>query len=103
MIYPIVAYGDPVLKKQGADVTPDFPNLKQLISDMWDTMRNAKGVGLAAPQIGQSIRLFVVDSTRFTDDDDPDFKGFKKVFINAEILEQHGKEWAYEEGCLSIP
>ncbi len=102
MIYPIVAFGDPVLKKQSIDLTHDFPNLTQIISDMWETMNNAKGVGLAAPQIGLSFKLFILDSTRF-DDKEKSKQGMKRVFINAEILEQDGTEWAYEEGCLSIP
>jgi peptide deformylase len=111
MILPIVAYGDPVLKKEAVEIDQDFPNLNQLIEDMFETMYEASGVGLAAPQIGQSIRLFVVDGSPFAEDDDeeePDPKsvgmdGFKKVFINPIIEEEEGKEWGFTEGCLSIP
>jgi peptide deformylase len=111
MILPIVAYGDPVLKKEAVEIDQDFPNLNQLIEDMFETMYEASGVGLAAPQIGQSIRLFVVDGSPFAEDDDeeePDPKsvgmdGFKKVFINPIIEEEDGKEWGFTEGCLSIP
>ena len=105
MILPIVAYGDAVLRKKCEDIAKDYPNLQKLIDDMFDTMEKARGVGLAAPQIGKAIRLFVVDSERMTDDDDdtPNAEGIREVFINAKILEETGKEWAYEEGCLSIP
>lgn len=102
MILPIVAYGDIVLKKVAIDIDAKFPELKSLIKNMWDTMYNANGVGLAAPQIGQDIRLFVVDSEPMFDEDE-DNLGIKKVFINATILEEWGEEWTYEEGCLSIP
>lgn len=103
MKLPIVAYGDPVLKRMAADIeAEEFPNLKELIADMYETMYAARGVGLAAPQIGQSIRLFVIDATPF-DDDEPDLKNFKKVFINAHILEETGEKWPFNEGCLSIP
>lgn len=99
----IVAYGDPVLKRMAADIEPaEFPELKQLIADMYETMYAARGVGLAAPQIGQSIRLFIIDATPF-DDDEPDLKDFKKVFINAHIIEETGEKWPFNEGCLSIP
>ncbi len=102
MIYPIVAYGDPVLRKKAAVITPDYPNFNELIENMFATMYKSLGVGLAAPQIGLSIRLFVIDSSPFkTDDNNAD--GFKKVFINAEILSEEGKKWAFNEGCLSIP
>ncbi|MEH6680945.1 MAG: peptide deformylase [Sediminicola sp.] len=109
MILPIVAYGDPVLRKMGSDISRDYPNLPELIQNMWDTMYNACGVGLAAPQIGLPIRLFTVDTTPFADDEDLSeaeqlqLKGFKKVFINARILEESGEEWPFNEGCLSIP
>jgi len=108
MILPIVAYGDPVLKKKAKDISKDFPNLEDLLNNMFDTMYNAYGVGLAAPQIGLPIRLFVVDTAPFaddemTEDEQMELKGFKQVFINAEILEEDGKEWAFNEGCLSIP
>jgi len=99
MKLPIVAYGDPVLKKVGADIDKDYPELKQLISDMFDTMYYANGVGLAAPQIGLPIRLFIVD----TGEDEDGNPGYKKVFINARILEETGEAWSFNEGCLSIP
>lgn len=109
MILPIVAYGDPVLRKVGVDITKDYPNLEQLIEDMKETMYNASGVGLAAPQIGKAIRLFVIDATPFADDEELSqeerdyLANFKKVFINAKILKEEGDEWAFSEGCLSIP
>jgi len=110
MILPIVAYGSPVLRKVCRDIDPDFSDLKQLIEDMWETMYHSNGVGLAAPQINRDIRLFVVDSTQIfnnLDDDEeglyPDEPGYKGVFINAHIAELNGKEWSYNEGCLSIP
>ena len=100
MILPIVAYGDPVLKRKSTEIDTNYPELKKLIEDMFETMYNANGVGLAAPQIGKNIRLFVVDGTAIESLKD---SGFKKVFINPVILKEEGKEWAYEEGCLSIP
>ncbi len=109
MILPIVAYGDPVLRKKAVEISKDYPELKTLIDNMWETMYNASGVGLAAPQIGLAIRLFVVDTTPFSDDDElteeeqQQLKGFKKVFINAKIEEEQGEEWTFNEGCLSIP
>ena len=109
MIYPIVAYGDPVLRKKATDIPQDFPDLNQLIDDMFETMYGASGIGLAAPQIGKPIRLFIVDATPFEDDqelskeDRAVLSEFKKVFINAEILEERGDEWVFNEGCLSIP
>jgi len=109
MILPIVAYGDPVLRKEGEDITKDYPDLEKLISDMWETMYNAHGVGLAAQQIGKAIRLFIVDASPFADDEELEeaekeqLKGFKKVFINAQIVEEYGDDWAFSEGCLSIP
>ncbi|MGI4022705.1 MAG: peptide deformylase [Janthinobacterium lividum] len=102
MKLPIVAYGDPVLKRIAVDIEPSFPELKQLIADMFETMYAARGVGLAAPQIGHSIRLFVVDAIPFGDEE-PDLKHFKKVFINAHIVEETGEKWPFNEGCLSIP
>lgn len=99
MKLPIIAYGDPVLKKVCAAIEQDYPDLNQLISNMFETMYNAHGVGLAAPQIGLPIRLFIVD----TGADEGDKDKFKKVFINAEILEESGEPWAFNEGCLSIP
>lgn len=104
MILPITAYGDPVLKKRGADVETDDPKLTKLIEDMYATMYHAEGVGLAAPQVGISMRIFIVDSTQMEDSKKkPHFKGVKKAFINPQILEEKGEEWKYEEGCLSIP
>lgn len=100
MILPIVAYGDPVLRKKGAEVTKDYEGLKELIANMWETMYESNGVGLAAPQVGKPINLFVVDATPM---EDPAYGVFKKVFINAEIIEEFGDKWEYEEGCLSIP
>jgi len=110
MILPIVAYGAQVLRSRGAEVTPDYPGLEKLIEDMWETMYESSGVGLAAPQINKSIRLFVIDSTQiFTnlEDDEqgkyPDAPGLKEVFINAKIIRLNGEPWPYTEGCLSIP
>ncbi len=107
MILPIVAYGDPVLKQEAEDIEKDYPNLDKLLKDMFETMYNAAGVGLAAPQIGKSIRLFIVDAAPFAEDDEedeyPEAKDFKRVFINPEIVEESGDEWGFEEGCLSIP
>lgn len=109
MVLPIVAYGDPVLKKMATEIDKDYPKLKELIADMFDTMYNAKGVGIAAPQVGKSVRLFIVDASPFADDEEYDEKEagqlrvFKKVFINARILEEEGEEWSFNEGCLSIP
>jgi peptide deformylase len=105
MILPIIAYGDPVLRKVSVDIDKDYPNLKQLIADMFETMYHARGVGLAAPQVGLDIRLFMVDASPFDDDDEdkPELKSFKRVFINAYILDESGKEWPFNEGCLSIP
>ena len=108
MILPIVAYGTPVLKKKGKDITPEYPAFEQLLENMWETMYEANGVGLAAPQVGIAIRLFIVDASPFADDDELTEKeqkqltGFKKVFINPQI-EESGEEWAFNEGCLSIP
>jgi peptide deformylase len=103
MILPIFAYGQPVLKKVAEDITADYPNLKALISNMWDTMYDAHGVGIAAPQIGLSIRLFVIDTEQIEKEENPDHVGFKKVFINAHKIDEVGEKWSYEEGCLSIP
>jgi peptide deformylase len=103
MIYPIVAYGDPVLKAQAQDIPQDSPELAKLIEDMYDTMYNAHGVGLAAPQIGKSIRLFVIDSAPFEEDEEKKAAAVKRAFINPHIVREEGKEWAFEEGCLSIP
>ncbi|MBL1232749.1 MAG: peptide deformylase [Flavobacteriales bacterium] len=104
MILPIVAYGDPVLRKETEEIDANYPDLKQLIADMFETMYHSKGVGLAAPQIGLPIRLFIVDAAGFNEDGEaPELEGFKRVFINPIIIEEKGKEWKFEEGCLSIP
>jgi peptide deformylase len=113
MVLPIVVYGDPVLRKMGENISKDYPRLQELIANMFDTMHNAKGVGLAAPQVGLAIRLFIVDTSPFVEDkeDEEDYsleerkqlKLFRKVFINARIVEEKGKEWKFSEGCLSIP
>lgn len=109
MITPIYGYGEPVLRKVGEEITPDYPNLKEVIANMYDTMYNAYGVGLAAPQVGLAIRLFVVDTEPFSDNDELSkeeqlqLKGFKKTFINAKMLKEEGEEWSFNEGCLSIP
>jgi len=110
MILPIVAYGSPILRKVCSDITADYPQLDKLIADMWETMYNSSGVGLAAPQINKDIRLFVIDSEQvFANQDEdekdeyPDTPGYKGVFINAHVVELDGEEWAYNEGCLSIP
>ncbi len=117
MILPIIAYGDPVLRKVGEVITKDYKGLDEIISNMFDTMHNALGVGLAAPQIGKSIRLFVIETKPFSERDEEDededdeftpeerkqLAQFKKVFINAKIVEEEGTEWLYNEGCLSIP
>lgn len=102
MILPIVAYGDPVLKKKCGDIDQDYPKLQELIDDLFETMHNANGVGLAAPQVGLSIRLFVIDATPY-EDEDPQLAGFKKVFINARIIAEEDKKCTLNEGCLSIP
>ena len=115
MILPIVVYGDPVLRKMGEDIDTDYEGLDALIKSMFDTMYNASGVGLAAPQIGKAIRLFVIDTHPFAESDDEEddeeftaeqrkeLKAFKKVFINARIVKEEGTEWKFNEGCLSIP
>lgn len=109
MILPIVAYGDPVLRKKAVEISKEYPQLDTLIANMWETMYNAAGVGLAAPQVGLDIRLFLVDTTPFADDEElpeeerKQLDGFKKVFINASITEEEGEAWAFNEGCLSIP
>ncbi len=102
MIYPIVVYGHPVLKKVAVDIERDWPDLKQFVDDMFNTMYNAEGLGLAAPQVGKSIRLFVIDGEPVAEDE-PDLANFKKVFINARIIERTGELMAMNEGCLSIP
>lgn len=110
MILPIVAYGSPVLRKISNNITPDYPDLGKLIEDMWETMYNSKGVGLAAPQVNRDIRLFVIDSVQIIENLEEDERksyahdqGYKGVFINAKIASLNGEDWAYNEGCLSIP
>lgn len=109
MILPIVAYGDPVLRKKCKEVEEDYPKLKDLVENMWETMYQAYGVGLAAPQVGLPIRLFIIDPTAFADDtsleeqEKEELSNLKKVFINPQILQEEGEEWAFNEGCLSIP
>ncbi|RYF96926.1 MAG: peptide deformylase [Chitinophagaceae bacterium] len=110
MILPIVAYGAPILRSVSREIDKDHPGLQKLIEDMWETMYASNGVGLAAPQVNKDIRIFVVDSSQiFTNQEEedkgryPDEPGIKKVFINAQIKELNGKEWSYNEGCLSIP
>lgn len=110
MVLSIVAYGSPVLRKVGLEITPDYPGLAILIEDMWETMYNSKGVGLAAPQVDKNIRLFIMDSVQIIEnleedekDDYPGDSGYKGVFINAKIKEVGGIDWPYNEGCLSIP
>ncbi|HOZ88510.1 MAG TPA: peptide deformylase [Bacteroidia bacterium] len=115
MILPIVVYGDPVLRKAGVDIDKNYEGLDQLIKDMFETMYKAKGVGLAAPQVGKAIRLFLVDTKPFSetgeDDEEDEFtpaqrkelEAFKRVFINAKMITEEGTEWKFNEGCLSIP
>lgn len=109
MILPILAYGDPVLRKKAAEIQKEYPKLKELVANMFETMYKASGVGLAAPQVGVPIRLFVIDATPFADDEElsPEeqkvLEGFKKVFINAKMEDESGKSWLFNEGCLSIP
>ncbi len=102
MILPVYAYGQPVLKKVAQVVDTDFEGLSDLLEDMWETMYHAQGVGIAAPQIGQSLRIFLVDTVQAMDEGDEE-KGIKKAFINAQVLDEDGEMWSYEEGCLSIP
>jgi len=109
MILPIVAYGDSVLKKKAKEIESDYPNLDEILENMHETMYNALGVGLAAPQVGLLIRLFIVDTSPFAEDEvltvdeRNELKDFKRTFINAKIVEEEGDEWAFNEGCLSIP
>lgn len=100
MIYPVTVFGDPVLRKKAEPITKDFQDLKGFIQNMFDTMYNSDGVGLAAPQVGQAVRIFVIDSDI---DDEDELPGIKKAFINPEILEKSGDEWLMNEGCLSLP
>ena len=109
MILPIVAYGDPVLRKKCVDIDKDYPKLDEILDNMFETMYAAKGVGLAAPQVGLPIRLFLVDTSPFAEDEElteeeqTDLENFRKVFINARIVDETGDDWAFNEGCLSIP
>jgi peptide deformylase len=109
MILPIVAYGDPVLRKKAKEIPSDYPKLTELVENMFETMYKASGVGLAGPQVGLPLRIFVIDATPFSEDEDlsskeqEQLKDFKKVFINAKIEEEVGEEWPFNEGCLSIP
>ena len=109
MILPIIAYGDPVLRKLGKSIDKDYPALESLLDNMFETMYGAKGIGLAAPQIGLPIRIFIVDATPFKDDEELELEErnflstFKQVFINAQIIDETGDEWVFNEGCLSIP
>jgi len=109
MILPIVAYGDPILRKKGKEIDKEFPNLEIFINNMLETMDNSYGVGLAAPQVGKAIRLFIVDTTPFSEDEElsaeerEKLDGFRKIFINAKIVKEEGEEWIFNEGCLSVP
>jgi peptide deformylase len=110
LILPIVAYGSPILRKVCSDISNDYPNFETLLANMWETLYNSNGVGLAAPQINYAIRLFIIDSEQIfanqeedEKDEYPDAPGYKGVFINAKIIALKGKEWSYNEGCLSIP
>jgi peptide deformylase len=109
MVYPIVAYGDPVLRRKTKELTKDYPKFDEILENMFETMYAARGIGLAAPQVGMPIRLFIVDATPFEDDEDLSEEEqkyvatFKRVFINPKIVEETGDEWAFNEGCLSIP
>jgi len=102
MILPISAYGNPILRKETEDIDENYPNLSSLIEDMFDTMKNADGVGLAAPQIGLNIRLFIIDLT-FLAEENPEYADYKKVMINPEMVEMFGDDISMEEGCLSLP
>ncbi|MDT0687096.1 peptide deformylase [Autumnicola psychrophila] len=109
MILPIVAYGDPVLRKKAKEIPEDYPKLDELMNNMWDTMYNAYGVGLAAPQVGIPVRMFVIDPAPFAEDEELDeaekeqLLNLRKLFINPRIIEEEGEEWGFNEGCLSIP
>lgn len=109
MILPIIGYGDPVLRKVCEPISPDYPNLRQVVADMYETMYNAYGVGLAAPQVGLPVRIFVIDTKPFGEDEDlsaeeqNQLKSFRRTFINAQMIKEEGEEWGFNEGCLSIP
>ncbi len=102
MLLPIYVYGQPVLRKIAKEINKDYPNLKEFLANMFETMETSDGVGLAAPQVGESIRLFVIDGSPFQEDD-PSMKDFRKAFINAKILERYGEDKIFNEGCLSLP
>ena len=102
MVYPIVVYGSPILRKKAVEIEKDYPDMRQLVDDMFETMYKADGMGLAAPQIGKSIRIFIIDLTAL-EEDDPSLKDFKKTFINPKIIEEDGEIWTFNEGCLSLP
>ncbi|MCG6187024.1 peptide deformylase [Maribellus maritimus] len=102
MKYPVTVYGDPLLRKTAKNIDKDFEGLNEIIENMWETMYTSDGVGLAAPQIGKSIRIFIVDASSGADEE-PELADFKKVFINPEIIETYGDEWIMNEGCLSLP
>jgi peptide deformylase len=102
MVLPVLAFGHPTLRKVAPEITPEYPGLEQLIADMFETMYQSDGVGLAAPQVNHSIRLFIIDAAPYADKY-PEAEGFKRVFINAEIYKEEGEEWAFNEGCLCFP
>ena len=102
MIYPIYLYGHPVLRKVAKDIDKDFENFEEFMSNMWETMYKTDGIGLAAPQIGKSIRVFVIDADPLSEEY-PETKDFKRAFINAQVVEESGEEWSFNEGCLSVP
>jgi len=103
MILPIVAFGTPILREKCKEISADYPNLSQLIDDMFETMYGASGVGLAAPQVNKAVQLFIIDTTPFAEDEESDITPLKEVFINPRIIKENGKEWLFNEGCLSIP
>jgi len=102
MVYPIVVYGSPILRRTARDVDKDYPGLEQFVADLWETMHKSDGVGLAAPQVGKSIRIFVIDTSEL-DENDPSLKDFKRTFINPKIISNDGELWTSNEGCLSLP
>ncbi|MBN2349982.1 MAG: peptide deformylase [Bacteroidales bacterium] len=103
MVYPIVVYGSPMLRRKSKEIDKDYPDLSRLVEDMFETMYKSDGVGLAAPQIGLSIRIFVIDTSELAEEDTPELKDFKKAFINPTIIQEAGEIWTYNEGCLSLP
>jgi len=102
MIYPVVVYGHPVLRKVARDIDESFEKLEEFIEDMFETMNDSDGIGLASPQVGKDIRLFVVDASPL-EEDEPELKDFRKAFINPQIVERTGEKSSFNEGCLSIP